>query len=732
MNKESIKEFEILAPSGNRGSFFAAINSGADAIYIGLKEFNARNNIENFAVEELSEIVDYAHMFDVKVYVAFNILIKDEEMENALNIVKKAYLSGVDAFIVQDIGLASLMKEFFPDIVLHASTQMGIHNLEGAKFLESQGFKRVVLSRETPLDEIKRIHDETNLEIEYFIQGALCVAFSGNCYLCSLLTGNSGNRGKCQQFCRLPYTMEINKQKRSGYFLSAKDFCMLPMLKELADAGVKSFKIEGRARREAYVAGVVEIYKRAVENDFKFSEKDIEDLKKLFNRGDYTPGYFNDNKIIYPNVQGHIGIKIGKVVGFRKGNRFNVVEIVSDKKISKGDGLKFIKNNIEVGSIGVNDIKEEKDKYIITTTAQIEIGADVHLTLDSENEAKILSKIRKLGIKAKFEGIVGKTPKLTFAYKDIDVTICGNEFCREAVNQPVSKEDIVNQISKLNETPFELKKIDIETDNIFMAKSVLNDLRRRTVLELKEKIIEKNKTNRKHIEIKLNRKNNNLLNNKFDKKIYLIHELKDLNKINDKINKIIYSPYNYEIKLIKQFVEYCENRNINPFLDLPIYANKNDILFIKNILDNLNINIVANNYYALNLTNKNKIILGMGLNIYNNYSCDFYENLGFCEMILSKELAPLELENFKGEQNVFAFAKGKHEYMDLKHCPFKEHVGGSCKDCKFVDGLSYTMQSGKKFLIKRKKLTSCQFILKSFESIDLSDKIGINQLVEVD
>ena len=384
------KKLEILAPAGNMQSFYSAINNGADAIYLGLKDFNARGNVENFSLEDLQKVVDYAHLFDVKIYLTLNILVKTSEMADVLKTVEKTYEIGVDAFILQDLGLATLIKKFFPEAVLHASTQMGIHNLEGAKFIEKFGFKRVVLSRETPISEIKRIRSGTNLEIEYFVQGALCVSFSGNCYLCSLLTNNSGNRGKCQQFCRLPYNLELNNQQKKGYFLSAKDFCMIDKLKELAEAGVISFKIEGRARRPAYVAQSVKTYKKAIENHFSFTEGDVFDLKKVFNRGDYCQGYFNDEKIIYPNIQGHKGIKIGKVDGVKRGKRFNEILIKSSNKIAKGDGLKFILNNKEICSIGVFDVWEENGRYIITTTTDVIIGSEVYLTLDSENEESLL------------------------------------------------------------------------------------------------------------------------------------------------------------------------------------------------------------------------------------------------------------------------------------------------------------------------------------------------------
>ena len=286
------KQIEILSPAGNFESLKSAVNNGADAVYLGLSDFNARGNIENFTLDNIGMVISYAHLFGVKVYVALNTLIKDEEMSIALNMVKNALEAGVDAFIVQDIGLCYYLRQNFPNIELHASTQMGLQNLEGLQALSDLGFKRVVLARETPLEEVARIKEHLDIEIEYFVQGALCVAFSGNCYLCSLLAGSSGNRGKCKQFCRLPFSLNNDKAKKEGYLLSTKDFCLLPSLKTLAEKGVDSLKIEGRARRPAYVGVATSVYKRAVDNDFNYTKQDVENLKKVYNRGDYINGYF--------------------------------------------------------------------------------------------------------------------------------------------------------------------------------------------------------------------------------------------------------------------------------------------------------------------------------------------------------------------------------------------------------------------------------------------------------
>ena len=282
---------KLLSPAGNFESLKSAVYNGADEVYLGVNQFNARNNVDGFTAENLKDAVSFAHLFDVKVNLAINILFSDNELQSAVDLVVNAYNDGVDSFIIQDLGLAKILHDNYPEIQLHASTQMGIHNLEGVRAILPYGFTRVVLSRETPLDEIKRIKDNVNIEIEYFVQGALCVSFSGNCYMISMLFNASGNRGRCKQLCRLPFTMEVDGKKiKDGYLLSAKDINMTDRLLDLEKSGVDVLKIEGRARRPEYVSMVTSEYRKALDGK-PFSK---ENIKLAFNR-EFTAGYFDGN-----------------------------------------------------------------------------------------------------------------------------------------------------------------------------------------------------------------------------------------------------------------------------------------------------------------------------------------------------------------------------------------------------------------------------------------------------
>ena len=357
---------KLLSPVGNFESLKMAIFNGADEIYLGVTDFNARNNIEGFSLDDLDDVVYFAHLHGVKVNLAVNILFRDDELKFAVDLVVKAFNKGVDYFIVQDLGLALLLRQNYPQIVLHASTQMAIHNLAGAKFVEKLGFSRVVLARETPLEEIKNIRKNTNLEIEYFCQGALCVCFSGNCYLSSYLCDASGNRGKCKQLCRLEYLLLKDcKILKKGYLLSAKDLNMSARLDDLKNAGVDVLKIEGRARRPYYVAVATRQYRNALDGK-KFDQNE---MKLAYNRG-YVEGYFGGNGNIISNFNNHIGVKIGKVTKVNRGKKFNEIVFSSNRPLSEKSAIKLFNGEKEVSTISLYDLKEIGENLYKTTTTQ--------------------------------------------------------------------------------------------------------------------------------------------------------------------------------------------------------------------------------------------------------------------------------------------------------------------------------------------------------------------------
>ena len=286
------KDFELLAPAGNLEIFKGVIESGADAVYVGGSMFGARAYANNFTEEELLEAIDFAHLRGVKVYLTVNTLIKNSELSKLYDYLLVYYKRGLDAVIVQDIGVVKAIHEYFPSLEIHTSTQMTVTGADGVRFLSQFGVTRVVMAREVSLAEMKRIHEETGMELEAFVHGALCYSYSGQCLFSSILGGRSGNRGRCAQPCRLPYTVE---GKKDEYILSLKDMCGIKALDKLHDAGVYSLKIEGRMKQLEYACGVVKYYRSYIDSKKPVSDADYERIKALGNRCGFTDRYYFDH-----------------------------------------------------------------------------------------------------------------------------------------------------------------------------------------------------------------------------------------------------------------------------------------------------------------------------------------------------------------------------------------------------------------------------------------------------
>ncbi len=302
---------ELLAPAGGRDALVAAIQSGADAVYLGAGRFNARQSADNFGGQSLADAVNYAHARNVRVHVTLNTLVREDERSALIQSIEEIAQAGADAVLVQDFGVAKLVREIVPEMPLHASTQMAAHNPAAVRFLARQGFARAVLAREMSLEEIRECAN-LGIETEVFVHGALCVACSGQCLFSSMIGGRSGNRGRCAQPCRLPYRLDGCE----GYLLSTRDLCAIRLLGELEEAGVSSFKIEGRLKRPEYVCTVVRAYRAVMDHTLQ-AEDVIADLKQMFNRGGFTEGYLpgvSDTKLIYAARPNHLGVSVGKCI----------------------------------------------------------------------------------------------------------------------------------------------------------------------------------------------------------------------------------------------------------------------------------------------------------------------------------------------------------------------------------------------------------------------------------
>lgn len=490
---------ELLAPAGNFEALRAAVENGADAVYLGGKDFSARRYAENFTLEELEKAVDCAHLRGVKVYVTVNTLIKNAELLDAINFLKAVYEMGADAAIVQDLGLVSLIKENIP-IELHASTQMTVHSAEGAKLLEQLGFKRVILARELSLEEIKEIKRQVNIELECFVHGALCFSYSGQCLMSSMIGGRSGNRGRCAQPCRKRYALVSSDGKIlcQKYLLSTRDLNTLEHIPDLIDAGIAGFKIEGRMKRPEYVAIVTRAYRNAIDRS-SVAEEEKRQVEQIFNRG-FTSGYFYGNpgrKLMSYDAPDNRGIEIGEVLSL-DGSRRKANILLKDT-LRRGDGIELEGNGTIISHIEVEGRKVERasagEIAAIKLDRAVKKGCKVFKTLDAQLIKKAKSTyerpMRKVPVDVKANVRIGKPFALLFEDDAGNIVVeTSNSNVERAVRHPLTRDALIQQINRLGGTVFSLRSLSIDLDGgAIIPFSVIAEVRRRAINALEQKRI---------------------------------------------------------------------------------------------------------------------------------------------------------------------------------------------------------------------------------------------------
>ena len=710
---------DLLSPVGDFDCLKAAVQNGANSVYFGANLFSARAFASNFDLDELKNAIQYARIRGVKTNLTLNTLIKNDEFEDAFNLAKKAYEFGIDAIIVQDLGLAKMLIKSFPDLAIHASTQMSVHNLQGVLELQELGFKRVVLSRELSIGEIEYICRNSNVEIECFIHGALCISYSGQCLFSSMIGGRSGNRGKCAQPCRLPYKLlENNSVIDSGYLLSTRDICGLDFIPDMINAGVNCLKIEGRMKKPEYVATVTRIYRKYIDlaessEPYVVDDADRKILMQAFNRGSFSCGHLSNEpnkKLVFKDKSDNMGLFLGKVEKYnsnkgyitvklnepievgdtvaleRESGTYNVSEVMVSNKNIKGTKvgqtvtIGRMKGNIKLGdkifkmssksqnSIANDSLRFENRKVALNCEVTVKENQPLEINITSANDLDI--------------------------YKNLNITSTLDVLPVEAKNRPISKDDIIAQINKTNSTPFNFANIKVNLDdNLFLPKvSSLNELRR-TALENVENFAISN-IQRISDGINYNACNENSKNannsNSDENKISVL-----LNILNEKYDysslegiDIVYIPLKYFVN--KKYSNILEtlSKKFELYIYLPtiIKANYRNLLSlnIENAIKSYNIKgFVLSNISNLLLLdnvlencslNKNdfNFIANYTFNIFNNHSVKELKELGFNRFTISPELnKETILDLTSSNTEVLAselIVYGKTPLMNMNYC----------------------------------------------------------------
>lgn len=691
-----MKKIELLSPAGSMDALKAAIHNGADAIYLGGKKFGARAFAQNFSVNELIEAINYAHIYNVKIYITVNTIIYEDEFENALDFIEFLYKNNVDAVIMQDIGLMYEAHKRFPGLIIHASTQCHNHNIENIEFFKSIGVKRVILDREMSLEEIKKLN--TDMEIEIFIHGALCISYSGCCLMSYLGGGRSGNRGECTGCCRLPYKLiENNKEHKANgeYLISTKELNTSKRIKEIMDSNIVSLKIEGRMKSPEYVGFITKYYRNIIDGK-KITEEDEKKLSLLFNRN-FTEGYlFNENNITNIKTSNHQGIVIGKIIEVNK----KFVKIKLNEDLDQEDGIRFENNKgmivnklynskmLLVSSVSKNSVAIIENKCDINKLGSVRKTTSVKLLKELQNYEQ-----KKLDVSFTVKAKTGEDLEIVINDGTFILSEKGNKIEKSQTSE-TTREMIVKQLSKLGNTPFRLKEIEIiKDDNIFISITELNSIRRNLVSKLIDK---KTKIKPKEIN-KVVDKVINYKDNKETMNIFVNNEEQYRAAKEENVDNI----YTSNVFLHKKYPE--------TFYKLPRV-----ILSRENITnDNLLITEIGSIVYSSN----NNVFGSYELNAINNHSLQLLHQRGIKQITISPEINDKInlIDNINNNIEIIVY--GWIEAMVMKHC--------------IVKNITNNHSCNKKYYLKNKNnelypivQNNCLTTILNYKPINNIDKIN--------
>lgn len=757
---------ELLAPVGSMEHLKVAINAGASSVYLSGKDYGARKFAQNFTLDEINEAVNTAHLHNVKVYVTVNTLIKQDELEDVINYLAKLYSIGVDAVLIQDLGLVELINRHLPNLKIHASTQMTCENQLKLDYLESKGIKRVVLPREMRKDEIENL--KTNMELEIFAHGALCYSYSGQCLMSSFKGGRSGNRGTCAQPCRQKY--KVSGIKKEDYYLSPCDLSLFDKLKEIAELNISCIKIEGRMRNKEYLAIVISNYRKALNKLRSGKETKNEEINLVFNRGFVEGQFNNDSKRSLRS--GHIGLKIGHVIDSHKNQIAIKIDDETKSIPQKGDGLLLIKNNKDYGFeisqnpliTTLNHFRKGKNKQIKDLTRKDKVlivkkvwqnkksnfnlnESTVFLTkkhdlikkaheIENKGNSYVKSKLTlTFSIKNKFPKLKGR---LTLANKkEIECEVIGNTPFEKPLKKSVSQDTVKKQLSKVDNYPYQIIQINVNYDGtLFIPISKINELRRDLFKNIEYEITKSYSHDLKHITLKSNESEiretdanisfytNNLKHlKKIEgvKRVYLEipPEIDTLDINNDENYNL-----NYMINFLKEAFEISHSKDYELIWKWPDITHDKLIKAlnkVKGILNKMhyNIPIMSNSFkgdygpYSMNITNTETI--------------DSLENYKI--LTVSPELSKIDYENMikycKNPNKLELIVQGSVELMKTRY-PLL--YGKEFKQVKNNSKFFLIDKNNNKYPI-HKSISSQELILFNFEDISLLSQI--NHLKEI-
>ncbi len=698
---------ELLSPVGDFECLKAAVQNGADSVYLGGSLFNARASASNFDNSSLKDAIRYAKLRNVKINFALNTLIKDDEFDDAINLANYVYTLGADAIIVQDLGLSKYIIDNLKDIDVHASTQMSIHNLQGVLALEKLGFKRVVLARELSLADIRYICANSNIEIETFVHGALCISYSGQCLFSSTIGARSGNRGKCAQPCRLPYKLLDEKSNilDKGYLLSPRDLCSLKYIPDLINAGVSCFKIEGRMKTPEYVATVTNIYRKYIDlalsdKEYIIDSKDINKLMQVFNRGSFSNGNFEDDEnlnYVYKEKPNNMGLYIGNVSSFNKDK--GLITFNSKEGLSIGDQISLEK---EEHKYTITELMQNKENIpssnpnetitIGRMKGNISLGDKIYklssksfskTVKDFYNNENIKIPLKcKITIKRNLPIFMEVTSLDAKNYRSISIKKETSIIPIDAINSPITKERIKEQLSKTTNTEFEFKNIIIDLDNnLYIPKiSYINELRRECLKELENIAI--NRFERTLPENIIKKRLKTLENdNSFSGISLLLNEINTSFDYSELINvERIYLP----LKVFTKKENFDIINTLTSKADLYIYMptvikdNYRNIIYnsLDKFINEFNIKgiIVSNisSIYSLKkYLGKINLIGNYTLNIFNKTSINLLSKYGLKMVTLSPELDKNALINLCRNSSLPTelMVYGRLPIMNMGYCP---------------------------------------------------------------